>query len=683
MSRLRRLSSRYLRFVLLIATTLLAFIGLTLFSANGLHLKGTPALAQATPTHPLDSLTAEEYTLTKQILTEAGYISEESRFPLISLHEPPKADVLNWEPGQPFSRAAFAIVKQGSETYEAVVDLTGGIVISWEEKEGVQPNLLLEELLGVNDLVTADPRWQAAMAKRGITEYSQINCAPLTAGYYGIPEHEGRRILNVPCSDLSNTKNNIYGSPIEGVMAVVDLNEQQVLEVIDNGMVPISSKSHAFDEDGAKEVFGELRSPLKPILLAQPQGNNITLDHNVIDWQKWSFHLGFDRRLGTIISMVNYQDNGQTRPVLYEGALSEIFVPYMDSQNTWYYRTYMDSGEYGFGWLATPLVAGIDCPTNATFIDAVLPDDEGNSFTTEDAVCVFERYQGDPVWRHNEVTNETYEGRPQVDLVVRMMSTIGNYDYVLDWVFTQSGMIKVMVGATGVDAVKGVVADSMNAPTAAEDTTYGTLIAPGLVGVSHDHFFSFRLDLDVDGTTNRFVKDGLRLQELPVDHPRRSIWMPESQIFETDTQARMKLNYDTPSRWRIESSDATNYLGNSTSYQILPIDNSANLLLPEDYPTQRAGFVKYHLWVTPYDPDEIYAAGTYPNQSKGDDNLFTWTGNDRPIADTDIVAWYTLGFHHVTVAEDWPIMSTSWHGFALKPVNFFDRNPALDLRRPS
>jgi primary-amine oxidase len=343
----------------------------------------------------------------------------------------------------------------------------------------------------------------------------------------------------------------------------------------------------------------------------------------------------------------------------------------------------MDSGEYGFGWLATPLVAGIDCPSNAVFMDAVMPDDEGNPFTTADAVCVFERYQGDPVWRHNEVTNETYEGRPQVDLVVRMISTIGNYDYVLDWMFTQSGMIKVMVGATGVDAVKGVVSESMSDSAAAEDTTYGTLIAPGLVGVSHDHFFSFRLDLDVDGTTNRFVKDGLRLQELPADHPRRSIWMPESQVFATDTQARLKLNYDTPSRWRIESSEAVNYVGNSTSYQIMPIDNSANLLLPDDYPTMRAGFVKYHLWVTPYAPDEIYAAGTYPNQSKGDDNLFTWTGNDRPIVDTDIVAWYTMGFHHVTVAEDWPIMPTSWHGFALKPVNFFDRNPALDLRRPA
>ncbi|PSB54996.1 hypothetical protein C7B61_21750, partial [filamentous cyanobacterium CCP1] len=165
-------SSRYLRFGLVIVGTLLAIVGLTLISSSGFNV-GTPVLAQMAPTHPLDSLTAEEFTLTKQLLTEAGYIDESSRFPLITLHEPPKAEVLSWESGQPVSRSAFAIVKQGPETYEAVVDLSGGAVISWKKQEDVQPNLLLEELIGVNDLVTADPRWQEAMAKRGITEYSQ------------------------------------------------------------------------------------------------------------------------------------------------------------------------------------------------------------------------------------------------------------------------------------------------------------------------------------------------------------------------------------------------------------------------------------------------------------------------------------------------------------------------------
>ncbi len=85
--------------------------------------------------------------------------------------------------------------------------------------------------------------------------------------------------------------------------------------------------------------------------------------------------------------------------------------------------------------------------------------------------------------------------------------------------------------------------------------------------------------------------------------------------------------------------------------------------------------------MTPHDRQERYAAGMYPNQSKGGDGLPRWTSANRPIENTDIVLWYTLGFHHVVRAEDWPVMPTTWSGFELRPFDFFQRNPALDLPR--
>ena len=46
-----------------------------------------------------------------------------------------------------------------------------------------------------------------------------------------------------------------------------------------------------------------------------------------------------------------------------------------------------------------------------------------------------------------------------------------------------------------------------------------------------------------------------------------------------------------------------------------------------------------------------------------------------------MVLWYVFGIHHITRPEDWPVMPVDVVSFWLKPFGFFDRNPALDVRR--
>jgi len=629
-----------------------------------------PALAA--PTNPLDALTADEINRTVEILNAAKQVNADTRFPTITLLENPKAEVLRWSPGQPFERRARADYLNGNRLFEAAVNLTTGKVDSVTEVKDRQSSILFEEFLGASEVVKKDPRWRAAMARRGITSFDNIICAPLTVGPVIDEKYRGLRLLKVPCFDKTGAVNNVYGRPIEGLLAIVDVRKGAVVDVVDEGVVPIPTAIPSEAYDAATST----RKPTKPVQIVSPQGPNYTIDGSVISWDKWNFHLRVDKRLGPVMSRITYRDGNQKRQVAYQLSTAEMFVPYMDPSQTWAYRAYMDIGEYGFGALSSPLKPGSDCPVNATFVDAVVSDDHGKPMTLKNVVCVFERDTGDPLWRHYEFFTDSHESRPNVELVVRMAPEVGNYDYLLDYAFNRNGEIDVRVGAYGIIATKGVATRNMHDPTAAADTQYGTLVAPNLVGVNHDHFMSFRVDLDVDGQDNRLVEDKFVKRTLSGNPLRRSLWQIERSV--VGTEGAIETMHE-PAWFRVESSSRENSLGNPTSYQLMPGHSDLSLLDPEEPQQQRASFSGSALWVTRYKPDENFAAGTYPNQNRLVEGLPKFVADHESVANTDLVLWYTVGFHHQTRSEDYPVMPAMWHSFTLRPFNFFDRNPGLDV----
>src|SRR4029077_15673013 len=105
-----------------------------------------------------------------------------------------------------------------------------------------------------------------------------------------------------------------------------------------------------------------------------------------------------------------------------------------------------------------------------------------------------------------------------------------------------------------------------------------------------------------------------------------------------------------------------------------------SLLPPEDLAQRRAAFSAAPLWVTAYDAKELYAAGLYPNQSRGGDGLPAYAARHRPVENADIVLWATIGFHHLPRPEDWPVLPTQWHSLSLAPYGFFDQNPSAAAR---
>jgi primary-amine oxidase len=648
--------------------------------AAAVLLASAMAIGQ-TPVHPLDGLTAAEYKRVKEILGSARKLTESTRFHTVALEEPEKTAVRGWKPGAPFSRRALAVVSDHGVASEAVVNLNAGKLLSFSKVSG-EPAILLEEVIGATDIAIADSRMVAGLTKRGLKP-EQVYCLPLTAGAFGSPEEAGKRLMKVPCY-VKPSGSNYFAKPIEGLFATIDLKSKSVIDVTDTGVVPVPEKNWGYSAVETGSYPGGRRAAAIPARLSQP--GSVAVQGSRIQWDIWRFHLRVDKRPGVVLSLVDVRDGERWRSVAYQMNLSEVFVPYMDPDKGWYFRTYMDSGEYGFGNFLSPLKKGVDCPASAKFFTMTLSDDRGDPLELPDAVCVFERSIGDPSWRHFEIFAQApgkmtpAEGRPATELVVRSASEVGNYDYLIDYAFQQDGTIRVAVGATGIDAVKGAMSKSMKDATAKADTRYGTLIAPNLVAPMHSHYFNFRLDLDIDGGSNDFMRTHLKAQMNKPGEPRKSYWMIEDEMPATERAARTRIDPANPAALHFMNRNVESALGHNPGYMLDPSGSFANSLLsPEDPPFRRNAYIGYQLWVTPYSAQEKYAGGRFALMSDGSDTLDAWTKADRAIGNRDIVAWYTMGFHHIPRMEDWPVMPTHWSSFSLMPFNFFANNPAMSV----
>jgi primary-amine oxidase len=200
-----------------------------------------------------------------------------------------------------------------------------------------------------------------------------------------------------------------------------------------------------------------------------------------------------------------------------------------------------------------------------------------------------------------------------------------------------------------------------------------------IVAPHHQHFFTFRLDMDVDGAApNRVIELNTTPAPIGKNNPYHNAFTMQETPLRTEHEAERNLNLASSRRWVVESSTAKNALGHATGYALVPESNAQPFAAADSWVRKRAGFLNAHIWVTPYEATERYAGGDYPNQSRGG-GLTKWTAANRAIDNTDVVLWYTLGVTHNPRPEDWPVMPVDTAEFRLIPWGFFARNPALDL----
>jgi primary-amine oxidase len=666
---MRTISVRLLMLWMLVAATI-AMMDTTMPE----QMAAQSAMKAQGPTHPLEGLKSQEYWTVYEVLQGTGKIDADTFCTSVLLHEPAKDNVLGWKAGEAFAREADVILLRKGVTIEVRVDIAGRKVEWWKERKDVQAATFDTEFLGLGEEMKKDPQLQAALVKHGVKDLTTVLCVPVPIGYFALPEQEGRRLFYGDCFDYHGAFLT-WGRPIDGLYFLVDAVERKLVKVIDEGATPVPQSAINF-----QEAMGTPRPGTTPISIAQPLGPSFQIKDGEVSWQNWHFRVRLDTRLGPVLNLVRLEDGGRMRSVMYEGSMSELFVPYMDPATSWATRVFVDAGEFYPGGVLRMLRDGVDCPANAEYIDGLASNEHGIPVLLSREACLFERYSGDPAWRHFE--DGTVWGRPTRELVLRTAAVIGNYDYMLDWRFEQDGSMRVAVGATGIIETKAaktkISEKGMGGMPGAADE-FGRFVGENTIGVNHDHFFSYRLDMDVDGKNNSFMADRLKKRELPASTHRKSIWVAEPSIAKTERDAMMDIALDKPAMWMFVNPNVRGPLGYPTGYEIMPGITAASLLDAEDGVQKVGAFSSHQLWVTPYRAEELYASGVYPTSGKGDDGLAVWTQANRAIENTDIVAWYTLGFHHVPRAEDWPVMPVMWHDFVIRPFDFFGENPGLGL----
>ncbi|HEU5090448.1 MAG TPA: hypothetical protein VFT99_23500, partial [Roseiflexaceae bacterium] len=375
----------------------------------------------------------------------------------------------------------------------------------------------------------------------------------------------------------SDPTDNGYAHPIEGLVAIVDLNEMRVLDVLDRGVtaLPMSDGNYTPDR------IGGLREGARALEIVQPEGPSFTVDGQHVSWQKWSFRIGWTTREGLVLHTISYDDGGRQRPIIYRASLAEMTVPYGDPHENHRCKNAFDVGEYGLGTLANSLSLGCDCLGYIHYFDALMNDSHGNVVKIPNAICMHEEDYG-ILWKHVDWRSGHAEVRRSRRLVVSFIATVGNYEYGYFWYFYQDGTIQYEVKLTGIMHT--------GALPPGETRAYGTLVAPGLYTPNHQHFFNVRLDMMVDGLENSIYEVHSEAEPIGPENPYGNAFVARKTLLATERQAQQQVDPLNARYWLITNPTSHNRLGQAVAYKLMPGDNVRPFAHPDSSVSKRAAY---------------------------------------------------------------------------------------------
>ena len=630
--------------------------------------------------HPLDPLTQDEFRSTAAVLRREQAVDDGWRFASIELAEPPKAEVKAWSTGDPIPRKSLSVVweKATNNVYEAVVDLIADHMVSWTHVPDVTPNFTVDEYHDIDHALHEHEGVRAALGARGITDLSLVLFDVWTYGKQVMPEQwRDRRLGWCDIWLRATPEGNPYGHPVSGLKIIVDMNTNEVLDIEDHHDFGFPDVQVEYDP--AVSGIAE-RTDLKPLEITQPEGVSFSLDGNELRWQNWTMRLGFNFREGPVIYQVSFDDpiTGATRDIAYRMSFAEMVVPYRDASYDHYRRTAFDIGEWGLGYMTTSLELGCDCLGEIVYADAVVPDSAGQPQLIKQAICLHEEDNA-VLWKHVDAETGAQVRRMR-RMVVSAHATVANYEYLIYWRFYQDGNIECEVRATGLMVTTPMESEG-------DSSAWGTTVDTRTYAPFHQHFLIAKLDLDIDGEENTVLEVDSFAEPVTAENPYGLNLTTKATTIASESESGRDYNWETQRAWKVVNPGKKNRHGSNTAYKLVPGAAFPAMIDKSSPVYERASVIGHTLWVTAQDDRERWPAGDYPTQSESDltagaephaQGIRRWTEDDASLVNTDVVLWYVFGIHHITRAEDWPIMPADTISFWLKPFGFFDANPALD-----
>ena len=322
------------------------------------------------------------------------------------------------------------------------------------------------------------------------------------------------------------------------------------------------------------------------------------------------------------------------------------------------------------------------------YLSATLSDDKGEPMDMPNVVCIHEQ-DGGIGWKHTNFRTGRAAIARNRELVIQSIITVANYEYIMAFMFNQAGEMDYEVRATGILSTQPID-DGVDVP-------FGTVVHPGVLAAHHQHIFSLRVDPSVDGHQNRLVYD----EAIPMP---RSDFNPHGTGYYTQEtivseSGGYNLDFDANRTFKIQNAGVRNPVnGKPVAYKIHAPPFQKMLSDSESFNHKRAEFADKNIYAVKYRDGELYAGGRYTNQSRGGTGVRSWADRKEAIVDDDLVVFVQFGMNHIPRIEDFPgesskpfevvinasltestVMPVEIIKVAFKPVNFFDKNPALDV----